>query len=78
MPNHNHTDNIELRSEEVQEIISSPPSWIIRWGITLMFCLVGMLVMLSFFIKYPDYITAKVMVTTLQPTEKIEIGRAHV
>ncbi|MCH7410654.1 HlyD family secretion protein [Belliella sp. DSM 111904] len=71
MPNYNQIDNIELRSEEVQEIISSPPSWIIRWGITLMFFLVGMLIMLSFFIKYPDYITAKVMVTTLQPTEKV-------
>ena len=28
------SEYIEVRSEEVQEIISSVPSWMIRWGIT--------------------------------------------
>ena len=26
------TTDLELRSEEVQEILTTPPSWMIRWG----------------------------------------------
>ena len=28
-------EKIELRSTEVQEILTRPPKWIIRWGITI-------------------------------------------
>ena len=64
-------DDLNLRSEEVQEIISTPPSWLIRWGITLVFIITCFLIFLSFFIKYPDFINSRIMVTTLEPTEKI-------
>lgn len=30
-------DNIELRSEEVQEILTRVPNWMIRWGSVLFF-----------------------------------------
>lgn len=66
-----YSDNLHLRSEEVQEIISTPPAWLIRWGITLVFILTCLIILLSFFIKYPDYIQAKVLVTTREPTEKV-------
>ncbi len=64
-------DNLHLRSEEVQEIISTPPAWLIRWGITLVFILVSIVLGLSFVIRYPDYIEAKVLVTTIEPTERV-------
>jgi len=67
----NHIDNLHLRSEEVQEIISTPPSWLIRWGITLVFIITSMIILLSFLIKYPDFVQAKVLVTTKEPTERI-------
>jgi multidrug resistance efflux pump len=66
-----YSDNLHLRSEEVQEIISTPPAWLIRWGITLVFILTCLIILLSFFIKYPDHIQAKVLVTTREPTEKV-------
>lgn len=66
-----YSDNLHLRSEEVQEIISTPPAWLIRWGITLVFILTCLIILLSFLIKYPDYIQAKVLVTTREPTEKV-------
>ena len=47
---------IEIRSDEVQEILSAVPNWMIRWGITLIFGLIIMLVFISWFIKYPDII----------------------
>lgn len=71
MPETKKEDNIELRSEEVQEILSNPPVWIVRWGITLIFMFVCIILCLSFMIKYPDFVTAKILVTTKQPTEKV-------
>ena len=66
-----HSDNLHLRSEEVQEIISTPPAWLIRWGITLVFILTCLIILLSFLIRYPDFIQAKVLVTTREPTERV-------
>lgn len=72
MPENPHPiDNLQLRSEEVQEIITTPPAWLIRWGITLVFIITCGVIFLSFFIKYPDFIMSRVMVTTVEPTEKM-------
>lgn len=71
MPENNPTEELNLRSEEVQEILSNPPAWIIRWGITLIFVFTCLILILSFIIKYPDFVSAKVLVTTKSPTEKI-------
>ncbi|GAA5042569.1 hemolysin [Marivirga lumbricoides] len=54
----------DVRSEEVQEVLSQIPGWIIRWGITVIFVSVGLLLIASWFIKYPDTISAKVIITT--------------
>jgi len=56
--------NIELRSEEVQDIISQVPGWLLRWGISLIFLLFIALLAVSWFIRYPDVIKASVVVTT--------------
>ena len=57
-------ENIELRSESVQEILGRPPRWIIRWGIAIIFIVVTGLVVGSYFFKYPDVIQASITVTT--------------
>lgn len=45
---------LSLRSEEVQEIMSKPPHWTLRWGIfTIAMILLGLLVG-SFFIRYEE------------------------
>ena len=31
----------ELRSEEITEVVSAVPSWIVRWGITLILLIIG-------------------------------------
>jgi len=56
--------NIELRSEEVQDILGRPPRWIIRWGITVVFTVIAGLFAGSYFFKYPEIIAAPVVVTT--------------
>lgn len=65
-------DYIELRSESVQEILSAPPNWMIRWGITIIFLALMSVILVSWFIKYPDFIPAQVLITTQNPPEKVE------
>jgi len=64
MEEHN---KIELRSTEVQEILSRPPKWMVRWGITIVFIVVAILVTGSWFFKYPDIIPANIVLTTENP-----------
>jgi len=66
MPN----NDIEIRSEEVQEILSAVPNWMIRFGNTLVFGLIFLFLILSWVIKYPDVIVAKAVLTTENPPQK--------
>ena len=42
---------IELRSEEVQEVMGQIPAWIVRWGITILFIVVLVLLVGSYFFR---------------------------
>ena len=66
MPNQEE-DNITFRSEEVNEILTSTPKWILRWGISVIFILIVTAISLSYFIRYPDILTADITLTTLNP-----------
>ncbi len=62
--------NIELRSEEVQEILTAVPNWMIRWGNTLVFIFIIGLLAISWFVKYPDVIASEAIVTTKLSPQK--------
>ena len=55
---------IEFHSEEVQEMMGQVPSWIMRWGITIIAIVLFGLLLGSYFFKYPDTLTASVIVTS--------------
>lgn len=59
--------NIELRSEDVQDILNRPPNWMIRWGNTLLIIIILAGLLLSYFIKYPDVITGRAKISTNIP-----------
>lgn len=59
--------SIEIRSEEVQEIMGYIPHWIIRSGITMFFAVIMLFLAGSWFFKYPDVIAATITVTTQTP-----------
>lgn len=63
--------DIELRSEEVQEIMNRIPLWILRRGITLLFVIVLLLLAGSWFFKYPDVIQAEITVTSQEPPASV-------
>ena len=60
-------DQIELRHEDVQEILGTPPSWIIRWGTTVVLMGICLLFVVGWIVKYPDIIHAQVQITTEVP-----------
>ncbi|BEV05804.1 MULTISPECIES: HlyD family secretion protein [Chryseobacterium] len=65
-------DNIELRSESVQDILTQPPHWMIRWGNTIIFLILVLILIMSYVIKYPEFIPAPIIVTSQNPPEKLE------
>lgn len=65
-------DNIELRSESVQDILTEPPHWMFRWGNTIILIALLLLLLMSYIIKYPEFVPAPIMVTSQNPPEKIE------
>ena len=63
--------NIELRSDEVKEILQRMPNWIIRSGTTLFFVVIIAVVIGSWFFRYPDIIHSKLVLTTLNPPAEL-------
>ena len=56
--------DIVLRSDEVNEIFAKMPSHLVRWGNTwILVALIGLLV-LAYYIKYPDVITGNVIISS--------------
>ncbi len=58
---------IEIRSNEVQEILGGVPSKIVRYGIITIFLVFVLLLFFSWLFRYPDIIRSNVIVTTERP-----------
>ncbi len=64
-------EKITIRSEEVQDILGTPPGWLVRWGIGVMFAAVMIVLLGSGFFMYPDTVKAPVIITTENPPSVI-------
>lgn len=67
----NRKPEIELRSEDFNEVLSAVPAWIVRWGITMIACVVLMLLVGSAVFKYPDIISSTVSLTGTTPVSAV-------
>nr|WP_295863744.1 HlyD family secretion protein [uncultured Chitinophaga sp.] len=69
-PNGYHSaDNalLEVRSEEVEEIMGEMPSWLTRYGVALIGILFIGIAVGAYFLKYPDVIPSQVVVSSINP-----------
>lgn len=66
-----YNTTFELRSEEVQEILTRVPHWMIRWGSIVVLIIILSLFFVSWLIKYPDTISSHIVITTNVPPEKL-------
>ena len=63
---------IELRSEEVQEVMNRVPPAILRYGIGVLTAIVGVLLVGSALFRYPDSVLVAVTVSTRTPPAYIK------
>jgi multidrug resistance efflux pump len=63
--------SFELRSEEVQEILTRVPHWLIRWGSMVVFLVISTLIFVTWLIRYPDIIATQIIITTNVPPQKL-------
>ena len=64
---------IEIRSEEVQDILSHIPTWMIRFGNSLILVLILIIISFTWLIKYPEVLSGEVILTTVNPPIKIPV-----
>ncbi len=57
----------EIRSEEMQEVMSGIPGSFLKWGLFLFFAILFILVAGSWFVKKPEVVTVPVVITTQDP-----------
>lgn len=63
---------VELRSEEVQEILGTPPNWLVRWGTFFVLLGFGFLLAVAWFVRYPDVVVSdKLSITTADPPVEV-------
>lgn len=63
--------DIEIRSDEVQEILGTPPGWLVRWGTILGLVALLMLGWGSYFYRYPDVVRTDITVSSKEPPRKL-------
>lgn len=57
-------EEISRPSEDIRDIITTPPSWILRWGISIFFVVLIVIISLSSIIKYPDIIKTTLIINS--------------
>lgn len=67
--------NVNLRSAETEEFISRRPSFAVRWGNSILFSLLIAVLALSWFIEYPEIISAKGKVNSVNGPKEV-VARA--
>lgn len=65
-------DTIDLHSEGVQDILTQPPHWMVRWGNTTIFLILLLILGMSCLIKYPEFVPSAVIISSRNPPEKLE------
>lgn len=66
-----------LREENVQEILTAIPHWMIRWGNTLFFSLILLLLLIGWLIKYPDVIPTQATVLSTSTMQEVLLPKGH-
>lgn len=54
----------DFHSEELQDIIAKPPSWLLQRGISFVLITILMILGISVFIKYPEMVQAPLKFNT--------------
>lgn len=73
MPRENQS--LEVRSNEMEEIIGQVPNWIVRWGICVLFSVAVIGFIITKYVRFPDILVASVLVQAKQQPGKVTVRR---
>jgi len=68
--------DIHRYGEDLQEVMTTPPKWPIRWGVLVVFVIFLSLLAMSYFVKYPDIVRTSFTLSSSRPSVKI-IARSN-
>lgn len=66
---------LEIRSNEMQEIIGQVPHWITRWGIIVLCCVGVIGIIISNYIHFPEILPATVFVQAKEQPGQVTVRR---
>ena len=70
-------EEIRLRDDyDLLQIMGHPPGWLLHWGMALILIVTVFLLTLSWIMKYPDVIPARIILTTENPPVRV-VARAN-
>ncbi|MEL7250441.1 MAG: HlyD family efflux transporter periplasmic adaptor subunit [Bacteroidota bacterium] len=64
-------DDLELRSEEVQELLGTPPPLLVRWGLLFVLILLIVVVWLLYWLPYPETVDTTIRIKREIPAEEV-------
>ncbi|OWY25736.1 hypothetical protein C7N43_31365 [Sphingobacteriales bacterium UPWRP_1] len=64
MPNNAYHTEENYYSSEVSDILTQIPGRLIRWGITIIFLTITILLLLTWFIQYPDVVNGRMVLSS--------------
>lgn len=64
--------DLDIRSEEVQEIIGKPPHWLVRGGISMFFGVLALIFIAASFIQYPEIIKTQLTLAAINAPKTLE------
>jgi multidrug resistance efflux pump len=67
----NAAKSIELRSEELRDILGQVPRWVVRFGTIIIFTSLTILFICAALLKYPDVISSRIILTTENPPAEL-------
>ena len=62
---------VQLRQSYYDKVYNYRPSWIVRWGLLVIFIIMMFIFIAAWFVKYPDIVDAAAEITTVNPPSHI-------
>ena len=72
MPPFVNTENSDIHSDDIQDIIAKVPSRLVRWGITAILAILLLILGLAEFIKYPDIIEEQLEINSTNSAKPVK------
>lgn len=62
---------VELRSPEVDDLLEQSPAWLVRWGTLVVFAVLGVVLAVGWWVRYPDVVPARLVLMATNPPRPI-------